>query len=69
MENPCFTKGSSRRDGRGGARAGAGRKPKSDRICPIGYKITELAKENLRQYAESRSISMADALNQILEEL
>ncbi len=54
---------------RGGARAGAGRKPKTDRTQRLGLNISELAKANLTSYASERGISMAEALNRILESL
>lgn len=54
---------------RGGARAGAGRPAKADRTCAIGVKVSALAKERLQAYAASMGVSMAEALNMLLESL
>lgn len=54
---------------RGGARAGAGRKPKVDRVCRVAFPITELAKAKLKAYADQKGISLADAATEIFERL
>ena len=54
---------------RGGARAGAGRPSKPDRVCMIASKVSQPAKERLRAYAAAHGISMAEALNRVLESL
>lgn len=59
----------TKKDGRGGARVGAGRKAKTDRVCQIGVRVTALAKQRLEAYANSRGISLSDAAVQIFETL
>lgn len=54
---------------RGGARAGAGRKAKADRVCRVAFPITALAKEKLKRYADGKGISLADAAVEIFEAL
>lgn len=53
----------------GGARTGAGRKRIAGRDCPVAYRISEKAKENIKRYAEERGLSLSAAVVQIFEGL
>ena len=59
-----------KKSGRGGRRAGAGRKPKGEpKRVRLGLLISEKASRNLKAYAERLGKSCNDVVNDILEEL
>ena len=52
---------------RGGARPGAGRKKIDGRIYAITFRLSNLAKKNLENYARENGLSQQGAINKILE--
>lgn len=58
-----------KRDGRGGARQGAGRKKVADRECRIAFGVSQRAKAGLEAYAAQRGLSLREAANELFEAL
>ena len=59
-----------KKNGHGGRRAGAGRKPKGNaKRVTIGFVVSEVAAQNLKVYAERLEKSKNDVINEILEGL
>lgn len=58
-----------KKENRGGAREGAGRKKVEDRECKIAFGISAKAKANLVAYAEAHDLSLREAANEIFEGL
>lgn len=58
-----------KKSGRGGARAGAGRKAVAGREKAFATRISLKAHERLTAYARERGVSLTEALNSLLEAL
>ena len=59
-----------KKNGRGGRREGAGRKPKGNaKRVSVGFVVSELAAQNLKEYAERLGKSKNDVINEFLEGL
>ena len=53
---------------RGGFREGSGRK-RLGRNVSVAYRISEMAKEKIAEYAEKRGVSISEAVSEVFENL
>lgn len=59
-----------KKNGHGGRRVGAGRKPKDDaKKNVVGFRVSNLAVQNLKAYAEKVGKTRNDVINELLEGL
>lgn len=59
-----------KKNGHGGRRVGAGRKPKAGaKRVNVGFLVSELASQNLKAYAEKVGKTRNDVINELLEGL
>lgn len=56
------------KNGHGGRRVGAGRKPKGDaKKNVVGFRVSDTAVQNLNAYAERMGKTRDDVINELLE--
>ena len=59
-----------KKNGHGGRREGSGRKPKDDaKKNVVGFRVSNLAVQNLKAYAEKVGKTRNDVINELLEGL
>jgi hypothetical protein len=59
----------NKKNGRGGARPGAGRKKKPEGFVSVSMRLSPSAKDKLFAYAKAKGVSAQEALRDIIESL